>query len=76
MSNFAPTVGRPVQYIDNAGNTVAAIVTRVNAGSVDLAVFPPDNDNYKVSNVVEYQSNFDSRKAAQVGSYRNNWHGR
>jgi hypothetical protein len=40
MSNFHPTVGRNVQYIDANGEPVAAIVTKVHPyGIVDLATF-------------------------------------
>lgn len=73
MSNFHPTVGRNVQYIDANGNINAAIITLVAGPVVDLIVFPyRDGQGFHLKNVKPYIVG----ERNQTSVYLLNWQGR
>jgi hypothetical protein len=71
MSNILATVGRNVQYIDPQGNTLAAIITKVNP--VQLAVFGNTVGVTYIDDAKEYNPN---DRAAQSKVFKLTWQGR
>jgi hypothetical protein len=76
MSNFHPTVGRNVQYIDVNRVIRAAIITSVDPnGFVGLAVFSNDTVEFK-SNVKLYIEGATYEQGKQVNVCKLIWQNR
>jgi hypothetical protein len=74
MSNFAPTIGRNVQYIDSQGITRAAIIIGLQVGdAVDLKVFTTQGDTIALQ-VRPYT--IGARASDNLRVYLLNWQGR
>lgn len=76
MSNFIPTVGRNIQYINSQNLIQAAIISAVkDNGMVDITVFPaynPSVGSFMVENVKPYVVG----ERNQTDVYLLNWQGR
>ena len=74
MSNFHPTVGRNVQYIDAQGVPNAAIITLVAGPVVDLKVFTFRGEDSYVKNVRQFVVG--ARASENLNTYRLHWQNR
>jgi hypothetical protein len=76
MSNFHPTVGRNVQYVNERGVKVAGIIVQVNLDSVDLQLFTPEGGLNYVKDVKPFMDTFDARRRSQPHTYLLHWSNR